>query len=99
MLGKVDRKQDLSNFMHDLSRSYTTYFNEKYEKVGYLWQGRFKSKVIATDRYLLDCINYIELNPVRADIATTPYGYRWSSHMERSIGISGEKQLLNTMEI
>ncbi len=83
LLGQPKQAKDLSKFMQGINLSYTTYFNEKYTKVGHLWQGRFKSKVIVKDQYLLDCINYIELNPVRAGIVNTPSEYPWSSYRER----------------
>lgn len=75
----------LSKFMQGLNRSYTAYFNNTYEKVGHLWQGRFKSKVVTKDKYLIDCINYIELNPVRAGIVKAPHEYKWSSYSERNL--------------
>ena len=68
MVCEIKNKENLSKFMQGLTRSYTGYFNKKYGKVGQLWQGRFKSKVIIRDKYLIDCINYIELNPIRAEI-------------------------------
>ena len=83
IMGMVGKKQNLSNFMHNLTRSYTAYFNEKYEKVGYLWQGRFKSRIILKDKYLISCIQYIETNPVRAEIVASPEHYPWSSFKER----------------
>lgn len=100
MLGKVDKKENLSKFMHDLNRSYTAYFNEKYKKVGYLWQGRFNSKIILKDRYLLDCINYIELNPLRANMVVSPIDYAWSSYKERNLEIYEENNgILNRLEL
>ena len=99
MLGEIEEKMALSDFMHDLTRSYTAYFNEKYDKVGYLWQGRFKSKVITKDRYLLDCLHYIEVNPIRASMVNVVHEYPWSSYKERNIGITREEQLLNTLEV
>jgi putative transposase len=55
------------------------WFNEKYKKVGHLWQGRYKSMVIQKNKYLLECIEYVELNPVRANISQSPFEYLWSS--------------------
>jgi len=75
----------LSGFMHWLSRGYTAYFNAKYIKVGHLWQGRFKSKPIVKGQYLINCAEYIEANPVRANITTDISGYPWSSYKERCL--------------
>jgi len=74
---------NLAKSMQCLSQSYTRYFNYKYKKSGHLWQGRFKSLIINKDRYLLDCINYIELNPLRAKIVNSPLDYQWSSYKDR----------------
>ncbi|MFH1478683.1 MAG: transposase [Candidatus Omnitrophota bacterium] len=99
MIGQIEKEKNLSKFMHGLNRSYTAYFNEKYNKVGYLWQGRFKSKIITKDKYLIDCLTYIELNPVRANIVTTPYEYKWSSYKERVLKITSNGRLINALAI
>jgi len=70
----------LCKIMKCLNLSYTLYFNFKYEKVGHLWQDRFKSKVIEKDAYLFECINYIEANPIRASLASDLTKYPWSSY-------------------
>jgi len=96
LVGEIQEKGSLAKFMHGINRSYTAYFNDKYGKVGHLWQGRFKSKVVIKDRYLLDCINYIEQNPVRAKITRTPERYKWSSYKERSLGVVKEEEILDS---
>ena len=85
LVGQPKIAKNLSKLMHGITRSYTAYFNDKYDKVGHLWQGRFKNKVIVKDRYLVDCINYVELNPIRANIVNVVYGYPWSSYRERAL--------------
>ncbi len=54
-------------------------FNRKYGRTGTLWEGRFKSCLVDSDRYLLTVYRYIELNPVRAALVEAPEQYRWSS--------------------
>lgn len=80
---EVKNPQDLAKIMQGLTQTYAIWFNKKYQKVGRLWQGRFKSLVIEKDRYLLDCLKYVELNPLRAEIVTRPGDYLWSSWKER----------------
>jgi putative transposase len=70
----------LNSIMRGINLSYTLYFNSKYQKVGHLWQDRFKSKIIEKDTYLLECINYIEANPVRASLVSELTAYSWSSY-------------------
>jgi len=79
MIIEVDNPGDLNKIMRGLNLSYTLYFNLKYQKVGHLWQDRFKSKIIEKGAYLLECIKYIETNPVRASLASNINGYPWSS--------------------
>lgn len=70
----------LSRFMQALGRRYVRWFNDRHGRSGTLWEGRFRSTVIAADRYLLACMRYIELNPVRAGLSAAPAEYRWSSN-------------------
>ncbi|MBN3038966.1 MAG: transposase [Candidatus Omnitrophica bacterium] len=86
LIGQIEAVKDLSKFVQGMHLTYTLYFNQKYSKVGHLWQGRFKSKVILKDKYLIDCLHYIELNPVRRRLVDTPYQYPWSSYRERELG-------------
>ncbi|MDD5080293.1 MAG: transposase [Candidatus Omnitrophica bacterium] len=86
LIGQPVNIRNLSKLMHCLHLSYTSYYNRRYNKVGHLWQDRFRSKVILKDQYLVDCINYIELNPVRAKIVNSPLDYTWSSYRERVLG-------------
>jgi putative transposase len=61
-------------------------FNVKYEKVGHLWQNRYKNFVVLKDDYLYNLITYIEYNPVRAGIVSAPGDYVWSSYGARMLG-------------
>ncbi len=79
--------RDLTKAMQGLNLSYSIWFNSKYEKVGHLWQDRFKSMIIQKDEYLIACINYIEANPARGNIVAEPLEYRWSSYKTRFLGI------------
>lgn len=76
-------RENLVGFMHWLNRGYAHYFNNKYNTVGHLWQGRYQSRVIVKDEYLSACASYIEGNPVRASIAGKISEYPWSSYGER----------------
>ena len=69
---------DLS--MKRIGVSYAYYYNNKYDRVGPLFQGRFRSERIETEDYLLSCLRYIHNNPVKAKLAPNPAAYRWSSY-------------------
>ena len=70
----------LSNTMKVVGSRYAQYINKKYRRTGTLWEGRHRASLIQKECYLLACYCYIELNPVRAGIVSSPKEYRWSSH-------------------
>lgn len=72
-------KDSISRTMKKINVSYAVYFNRKYQRVGHLFQDRFRSEVIDNERYLLASIRYIHNNPVKAEISNKPWEYQWSS--------------------
>ena len=70
----------ISNMMQALGRRYVYYINKNYQRSGTLWEGRYKASLIDSERYLLTCMRYIELNPVRAKMVEHPGEYPWSSY-------------------
>lgn len=70
----------LARMMQWLGRHYVPYFNYKYDRFGTLWQGRYRATVIDTERYFMACSRYIDLNPVRGGICSSPADFRWSSY-------------------
>jgi putative transposase len=76
-----------SNLMKNLGQRYVQYINRRYNRSGSLWEGRFRSSLVETERYFLTCQRYIELNPVRAGMVRTPEEYKWSSHAANGLGV------------
>jgi len=74
----------LSHIMQNLSLRYTKWINFTRSRTGHVFQGRYKALLLDADRYLLELIRYIHLNPVRAGMAATPDEYPWSSHLAYS---------------
>ena len=70
----------LPQMMQAVGRSYVRHFNDLQTRTGTLWEGRYRSTLIQTDRYLLACMAYIDLNPVRAGMEAEARDYPWSSH-------------------
>lgn len=70
----------LPKMMQAVGRSYVRYFNSAQKRTGTLWEGRYKSTLIQAERYLLACMAYIDLNPVRAGLVLQAQDYPWSSH-------------------
>lgn len=80
LLATPSEQDSLGRMMQWIGRHYVPYFNRKYERVGTLWQGRYKASVIDSERYFMTCSRYIELNPVRAALVGDPADYPWSSY-------------------
>jgi len=82
----------ISKVMQSIGRRYVQYINRRFNRSGTLFEGRFKASLIQADEYLLACMRYIELNPVRANMVADPASYKWSSY-RINIGISPRKLL------
>ena len=70
----------MSLMMQSVGRSYVRYFNKRHNRSGTLWEGRYKSSLIDSEAYLLTCMAYIDLNPVRAGVAESAEDFSWSSY-------------------
>jgi putative transposase len=77
-------KEVITDFMRALSNSYVRYFNEKYERVGSLFQGTYKGVLVENESYLLHLTRYIHLNPleVRPVDRSNLFEYPYSSYGE-----------------
>lgn len=79
-------KGAVSRTMQALGRRYVRYFNDRLERTGTLWEGRYKASLVDDGVYLMNCHRYIELNPVRARMVRDPVDYAWSSHATLALG-------------
>lgn len=70
----------LPQMMQAVGRRYVQYFNRRHGRTGTLWEGRYRSTVLQADKYLLPCMVYLDLNPVRARLVANAADYPWSSH-------------------
>ena len=75
-----------SLLMKFLGQRYVQYVNRTCRRTGSLWEGRFRSSLVQTERYLLGCYRYIEMNPVRANMVKHPIEYPWSSYAANAEG-------------
>jgi len=73
--------------MKNLGQRYVQYFNRSRERTGTLWEGRFRSCIAQSERYVMACYRYIELNPVRAGMVARAGDYRWSSYLANAGGV------------
>ena len=79
-------KNSIPKTMQSVGRRYVQYFNTRYRRTGTLWEGRYKATVIDSEQYFLTCSRYIELNPVRAGMVSSPDEYPWSSYAANALG-------------
>jgi REP element-mobilizing transposase RayT len=74
--------ESVSQIIKRISSSYVYWYNQKYDRLGHLFQERFKSEVVESDEYVLMVLRYIHQNPVKAGITNEIRGYLWSSYHE-----------------
>lgn len=83
------QQSSIAKMMQTIGRYYVQYFNYRNRRSGTLWEGRYKASLIDSDRYLLACMRYIELNPVRAKgLPDNPADYPWSSFRCNALGFA-----------
>lgn len=82
----------MSRLMQSVGRAYVKRFNERWGRTGTLWEGRFRSGLVQSEKHLMACMVYIDLNPVRAGMVNRPADYPWSSH-RHYVGLSNQRWL------
>jgi len=81
------RMGDLSSFVRELKWRFTMWYNDRNGRIGTLWEDRFKSVLIeGGEKALMTVAAYIELNPIRAGLASDPKDYRWCGYAEAVAG-------------
>jgi putative transposase len=87
LLATPAHELSLPKTLQSVGRRYVQFFNGAYQRTGTLWEGRYRASVVDSERYLLTCMRYIEMNPVRAGIVERPCDYPWSSHRANAGGV------------
>lgn len=97
----VEKIADMSKFMHFVNSSYSYYYNKSNDRIGYVFRDRYKTEAIYKEDYLIKCINYIHMNPVKARIVTDAKTYNYSSCEQymNNEGIAKSKILCDTLGI
>ncbi|MBM3245079.1 MAG: transposase [Candidatus Omnitrophica bacterium] len=78
---------DVQKFMQVILQVYAANFRKKFKSTGFIFQNRYKSRLIDSEAYLLECARYIERNPVRAKLVQDISEYPWSSYLYYAKGI------------
>jgi REP element-mobilizing transposase RayT len=69
----------LSEFMREIKVGFARFYNKRHNRRGYFWGDRFKSVIVENGETLINCLAYIDLNPLRAGLVELPEQYRWNS--------------------
>ena len=69
----------LSEFVREIKVGFARFYNKRNHRRGYFWGDRFKSVIVENGETLINCLAYIDLNPVRAGLVERPEDYRWNS--------------------
>ena len=93
-----EQKEPISRIIKKIATSYAYYFNQKYKRVGHLFQDRYKSEIIEEEAYLLSAIRYVHNNPEKAEI-TKKEQYRWSSYPDYIEILTHKTQIPEIKEI
>jgi putative transposase len=83
-----EQPDSIGRLFQSMGRHYVRHINSTYQKRGALWEGRYKCNIVQSQSYLLACMRYIEMNPVRAGVTSHPALYRWSSYVANALGVS-----------
>lgn len=84
-----ERLFDVSEFMRNVHSAFARFYNKSYQRHGKFWADRFKSTLLENTKAMLDCMLYVELNPVRAGLVERPEEWEGSSLLLREAGLDG----------
>ncbi|HWA12517.1 MAG TPA: transposase, partial [Burkholderiales bacterium] len=93
LLTSPTQAASLPKTLQSVGRRYVQYFNYTYKRTGTLWEGRYRATLIDAEHYLLTCMRYIELNPVRAGMVEHPAEYPWSSYRGNALDAQADSLL------
>jgi putative transposase len=74
-----EKLSSLSEFIREIKVGFARFYNRRHNRRGYFWGDRFKSVIVDKGETLVNCLAYIDLNPLRAGLVERPEQYRWNS--------------------
>ena len=75
----IEKLENISDFMKMIKQNFARWYNKKHDRKGHFWSARFGGILLETGNAAMQCLAYVDLNPVRAKIVNLPEKYRWSS--------------------
>jgi REP element-mobilizing transposase RayT len=82
MMIETNEVNDISKVMQVILLSFGSKYRKRHGFIGHLWQGRFQSRILKDEGYVLECLDYIHENPVKAKIVESVEKYEWSSYFK-----------------
>lgn len=82
LLIHIENIESMSKFMHSINGIFSQYYNRCEDRVGIVFRNRYVSEPIYEERYLANCINYIHMNPVKANLVKKCEEHEYSSYIE-----------------
>jgi len=74
-----DKWSSLSEYVKEIKQGFSRFYNNRHHRKGFFWSERFKSLIVEDGETLINCLAYIDLNPIRAGMVKKPEQYRWCS--------------------
>ncbi len=74
-----EKWSSLSGYVKEIKQGFSRFYNKAYHRKGFFWSERFKSVIVEDGETLINCLAYIDLNPIRAGLVKKPEQYRWCS--------------------
>lgn len=74
-----EKWSSLSEYVKEIKQGFSRFYNRRHHRKGFFWSDRFKSVIVDEGETLINCLAYIDLNPVRAGLVKKPEEYRWGS--------------------
>ncbi len=90
--------ENLSLIMRQINSRYSIYFNNKYKRVGPLWQGRFKSYFVYDENYLVSLVKYIESNPIKANVTKKIGQFTWAMSSKKTLLTCLDFELIESID-
>ncbi len=85
-----NKLEEFSSGLKEIKQKYAEWFQNKYSHKGPIWWGRFGSQLIENEKYLYACGLYVEMNPVKAGMVSSPEGWKYSSSKHYFLGEKDE---------
>lgn len=88
--------EELGKSVKRITVGYVQWHNDKYGRIGHLFQNRYKSETVEDEKYLIGVARYIHQNPVKAEIVTKAEDYKWSSYKDYITCYNGKTTKIDT---